>query len=339
MHQFSKLLTAARRYPPQTDPEAASAPGDSPILSSVVEPDRTETSSRSIGAEAHRDLPAIAAEGLVADYLELLKRSLTATVHQDAYISRISYDRLSLDPSSWHPRRRIAHLVSWALRRRHWELARRCPHEALEQGRVRPLIGETMVGVARLDNLQGCIEQVVHGSVPGDLIETGVWRGGASIFMRGVLRALDVSDRRVWVADSFQGLPRSDGRYAADAGDKHHRFADLAVPLEVVKENFRRYGLLDAQVRFVPGWFRDTLSGLHGERWALIRLDGDMYESTMEALETLYPQLSVGGYVIIDDGSLAPCRAAVDDFRARHGIEDPIECIDWTGFFWRRATR
>ncbi len=218
-------------------------------------------------------------------------------------------------------------------------LAKRCSHEELELGRAWPLVGETMIGVARLDNLQSCIEDVVKQGVPGDLIETGVWRGGASVFMRGVLRALDASDRRLWVADSFRGLPRPDDRYAADAGDGHHRFSELAVPLGVVRENFRRYGLLDAQVQFLPGWFRDTLPGLRDERWALIRLDGDMYESTMDALEALYPQLSVGGYVIVDDGSLAPCRAAVDDFRRRYGIEDPIEWIDWTGFYWRRESR
>jgi len=298
--------------------------------------DDAQTGTGSVGPEADHEPTAKAR--LAADYLELLKRSLTATVHQDVYIGRASAGWSSRDLSSWHPRRWPAYLVSWALGQRHLQLARRCPHEVLESGRAWPLVGETMVGMARLDNLQHCIERVVDDHVQGDFIETGVWRGGASIFMRGVLKALDVDDRRVWVADSFEGLPRSDGRFAADRGDEHHRFTELAVPLEVVRENFRRYGLLDEQVRFVPGWFRNTLPALRRERWALIRLDGDMYESTMDALETLYPQLSVGGYVIVDDGSLAPCRAAVDDYRRRNGIEDPIEWIDWTGFFWRRES-
>jgi O-methyltransferase len=193
-----------------------------------------------------------------------------------------------------------------------------------------------MVGLARLDNLQRCIKDAVQRSVPGDLIETGVWRGGASIFMRGVLKALGEVDRRVWVADSFQGLPAPGRRFAVDEGDIHHRFSGLAVSLEVVKDNFRRYGLLDEQVQFVHGWFRDTLPGLREQRWAVIRLDGDMYESTMDALENLYPQLSTGGYLIVDDGALPRCRAAVDDFRRRYGIQEPIERIDWTGLFWRR---
>ena len=199
------------------------------------------------------------------------------------------------------------------------------------------MTGETMVGLARLEHLQTCIEQIVRSAVPGDLIETGTWRGGASIFMRGLLRALDVRDRHVWVADSFRGLPRPDGRYAADARDGHHRYSDLAVALEDVRENFRRYGLLDDQVRFLEGWFRETLPTVSEVRWSLIRLDGDMYASTMDALENLYPQLSPGGYVVIDDGALAPCRQAVDDFRASNRIEDPIEWIDWTGFYWRRG--
>jgi O-methyltransferase len=192
-----------------------------------------------------------------------------------------------------------------------------------------------MIGLARLDNLQTCIEQIVRDAVPGDLIETGTWRGGASIFMRGVLRALEVTDRRVWVADSFCGLPPP-GDFDADAGDMHHSFSELAVARDVVEENFRRYGLLDDQVRFIEGWFSETLPTLSAVRWSLLRLDGDMYESTIDALENLYPQLSPGGYVVVDDGALAPCRQAVDDFRARHAVTEPIEPIDWTGFFWRR---
>ena len=280
-----------------------------------------------------RPATAIEAGGLAGDYLELLKASLTGIAHQAVYTARPAYagPRARLD-------RWLAERACAALRRRDWEIVRRTPHGPVEAGRVRPLSGETMVGRPRLDNLQDCIEQVVAEGVPGDLIETGVWRGGASIFMRGVLRALGVSDRRVWVADSFRGLPApSADRFPADAGDEHHTVPELAVPAATVRENFRRYGLLDEQVVFVEGWFRDTLPALSEERWAIIRLDGDMYESTMDALDNLYPRLSVGGFVIVDDGALAPCRAAVDDFRDRHAIADPLREIDWTGLFWQRG--
>jgi O-methyltransferase len=66
-------------------------------------------------------------------------------------------------------------------------------------------------------------------------------------------------------------------------------------------------------------------------------VDGDLYESTMDALTALYPRLSPGGFCIVDDyGALEACRRAVHDFRASHGIGDPIVPIDWTGVFWRR---
>ena len=300
--------------------------------------DELHTAGHQVTASPRRDGPPSDGASITADYLTLLKRSLTATVHQNVYTRPTAFDRPNLRKMPWAPRRWARYLAASAVRVPEWELVRACDHEALAQGRAWPLVGETMVGTARLDNLQSCIEDVVGQGVPGDFIETGVWRGGASIFARGVLKALGVDDRRVWVADSFAGLPRPDGRYGADAGDITHSVSELAVPLEVVKSNFRRYGLLDEQVRFLPGWFRDTLPTLLDQSWAVLRLDGDMYGSTMDALENLYPRLSMGGYVIIDDGALPACRAAIEDFRARHEIQDPIEQIDWTGCFWKRSS-
>jgi O-methyltransferase len=140
------------------------------------------------------------------------------------------------------------------------------------------------------------------------------------------------------VADSFAGLPAPDGRYPQDDGSPHWRAnAILAVPLAEVRQNFARYGLLDDQVRFLPGWFKDTLPRAPIERLALMRLDGDMYSSTMDAFTSLYPLLSPGGYAVIDDyGALAECRQAVEDFRRGQGISEPIQRIDWTGAFWRK---
>jgi O-methyltransferase len=168
-------------------------------------------------------------------------------------------------------------------------------------------------------------------------METGVWRGGAVIFMRAALEAYGDATRRVWAADSFAGLPAPDERYAADRGDVHHGFQALAVTLEQVRANFARYGLLDDRVRFLQGWFKDTLSGAPIERLALLRLDGDMYESTMDALRPLYPRLSVGGYLIVDDYGVVPgCKQAVDEYRAEHRITEPILDIDGWGVYWRR---
>lgn len=156
--------------------------------------------------------------------------------------------------------------------------------------------------------------------------------------MRGVLRALGDSSRRVWACDSFAGLPPPDTeRYPRDAGDAHSTFLNLVVSQDEVRANFERYGLLDEQVRFLPGWFRDTLPHAPIEGIAVLRLDGDMYESTMVALQSLYPRLSPGGYLIVDDyGAVPGCRAAVEDYRRAHELDEPIHPIDWTGVYWRR---
>lgn len=209
--------------------------------------------------------------------------------------------------------------------------------EAREQGYDWPSQAHSMAGLKRLTSLRDLTQRILDEGVPGDLIETGVWRGGCCILMRGILAANGATDRRVWVCDSFEGLPRPDAEaYPADAGDPHHQFPALAIPLDQVRANFAAYGLLDDQVRFVKGFFRDTLPGLDTGPLALIRLDGDMYESTTVALDALYGRLSPGGVVVVDDMALAPCAQAVHDFRGRHGIEAPIEAVDWTGVWWRK---
>ncbi len=201
-----------------------------------------------------------------------------------------------------------------------------------------PEQAHTMIGLARLENIQRCVEDVIARGVPGDLIETGVWRGGATIFMRSILAAYGVRDRKVFVADSFEGLPPPNAAlYPADAGDKHHEQQALAISLEQVQRHFDLYGLLDDQVRFLKGWFKDTLPTAPIDKLAVARLDGDMYESTMDGLNALYGKLSSGGYLIVDDyGAVPACKKAVEDFRAKHGITEPIEPIDWTGVFWRK---
>jgi O-methyltransferase len=199
----------------------------------------------------------------------------------------------------------------------------------------------TMIGRTRLRSIRFCLESVLNNNVPGDVIETGVWRGGASIYARAVLKAWDVSDRQVWVADSFEGLPPRDlVNYPAD----HTAFGLdpiaklLAVSVEQVQANFERLHLLDDQVRFVKGWFKDTLPGLSAERWAVLRLDGDFYESTIQALDSLYPNLSPGGWVIIDDYyPLDACREAVTDYRAKHGIRAEIAPIDADAVMWQHV--
>ena len=207
-----------------------------------------------------------------------------------------------------------------------------------EEGRVWPELAHTMIGLPRLENLRHCVETVIREDIDGDLIETGVWRGGACIFMRGILKAYGCTTRKVWVADSFAGLPAPDAsRAPADKGDKHQHYKQLAVSLEQVQGNFRTFGLLDEQVHFLKGWFKDTLPTAPIERLAVCRLDGDMYESTDDALRNLYDRLVPGGFLIVDDyGAVPGCKQAVEDFREAKNIKEPMRSIDWTGVYWRK---
>ncbi len=269
-------------------------------------------------------------------YLDLLKKTLTFMLWPEPPVPLAATDdrRSTLGRAAAHGLDRLVGLVGMRLvTRPEYTQAQR------EEGRVWPGYADTMVGLKRLDNLQRCVQTALADGVEGDLIETGVWRGGSCIFMRGILAAHGVSDRRVFVADSFQGLPRpeADG-HPLDANDELYTRSVLAVSQQQVEDNFRRYGLLDDQVVFLKGWFRDTLPEAPIDKLAVMRLDGDMYGSTMDGLNNLYPKLQAGGFCIIDDYSLESCSQAVHDYREAHGIDEPIEAIDWTGRFWRKAT-
>lgn len=201
-----------------------------------------------------------------------------------------------------------------------------------------PNTAHSMIGRNRMNSLQKCMESVLKENVAGDFIETGAWRGGACIFMRGFLKVHRVNDRRVWVADSFEGLPKPDEeKFPKDKGDIHHTFDYLRVSLEEVMENFKKYDLLDDKVVFLKGWFKDTLPTAPIEKLAILRLDGDMYGSTMDSLRNLYSKVSIGGYIIIDDYSLPGCNAAVNDFRTEFNIDVPLVTIDASGAcYWRK---
>jgi O-methyltransferase len=268
-------------------------------------------------------------------YLDLIKKTLSFALWPEppVPVDMFEYKR-------FRPTKKILALFCRALERRNLQLVhpRSVTAEQREQGSVLPGYAHTMIGLKRLDNIQFCVETVLHAGVPGDLIETGVWRGGACIFMRAILAVHHVKDRKVYVADSFDGLPKPDAEiYPVDRGDSHHRKRYLAISQEEVAENFRKYGLLDDQVVFLKGWFKDTLPTAPIHRLAVLRLDGDMYGSTMEALNHLYPKLSRGGFCIIDDYGLRRCRQAVDDFRKTHAIDSELKTIDWTGRYWRKS--
>ncbi len=202
-----------------------------------------------------------------------------------------------------------------------------------------PAVAETMLGTPELDNLHFCIKDALARDIPGDLIETGVWRGGATIFMRAALDTYKDSTRQVWVADSFEGLPKAEN--ALDKkGPDFASMKGLAISLEEVKANFKRYGLLDDRVHFLKGWFSNTLPSAPIKQLAVLRIDADMYVGTADALRALYPKLSRGGWVIIDDYSgIEGARKATDEYRAAQGITEPIQPVPGSKFtvYWKKS--
>ncbi|WP_206605346.1 TylF/MycF family methyltransferase [Methylosinus sporium] len=257
-------------------------------------------------------------------YIDLMKKTLTASVYDESGWESVS--------ASKNP---IRNLILAELNKRAISIVKRRPLDSSSrhEGRDWPLFGYTMAGHLRLDNVQSCVDDVLANGIPGDFIETGAWRGGTTIFMRALLKAYGESSRKVWVADSFEGLPKpkndTDGWDLSDV-------AYLKVSLEQVKENFRKFDLLDGQVEFLQGWFCDTLPTAKIDQLSILRLDGDLYSSTMDALENLYHKVSPGGYVIVDDYNSWPsCRKAVHDFLAARSLEPEIETIDFTGVYWQ----
>lgn len=258
------------------------------------------------------------------DYLNLLLDSLTGTLQPWEWRSA------SDPPWTLALMKKIVGLRGYDVRyRRPIDLRQR------ERGLDWPVDALSMIGRKRMENVRFCVEKVLSDRIPGDFIETGVWRGGASIFMAGLLRAYGVTDRKVWLADSCNGLPKPDPSIPQDQGDLHWKEHDfLAVSLEEVIGNFKAYRLMSDQVQFLPGWFDKTLPSAPIERLAVLRLDGDMYKSTMDSISALYGKVSTGGFVIVDDYNIPGCRSAVSDFREGWGITSPILDIDGRGVYW-----
>ncbi len=266
--------------------------------------------------------------GAATRYLNLMEAVLTGIIMEDPPIPTPAYKEIVSD---------VLHGL-FGVRAEPDPSALGFNTQAREVGLDWPSRALTMIGRQRLRNFRDSIENALAGAISGDVVEAGVWRGGASIMARAVLAAYDVTDRMVYVADSFSGLPPPDeDRFPADSGDRLHRFAELAVSRGEVEANFRRFDLLDEQVTFVEGWFRDTMPRFPADRIAVLRLDGDMYESTYLPLHHLWDRVSPGGTIIIDDYHVMPaCRLAVQDFIARHSCRVDIQEIDGLGVFFTK---
>ena len=250
-----------------------------------------------------------------------------------------------------------------------------------------PTKAHTCVGMKRLDNIQYCAEQILKNNIPGDFLEAGVGRGGASIFMRSILKVYGIKDRKVVACDAFsdnvgkkvnpvllgglvfilsvlskakrkklltklQRRRSKDDRSFPAVNDPSDEWTDLvyfglknnnhmvrhspASSLKDVKSHFSRYNLFDEQTVFLKGFFEDTLQNAPVDQIALLRLDGDTYESTKTAIDNLYPKLSQGGFCIVDDYySFSDCQKAIDEYRENNNMKSELKSIDNMSCYWK----
>ena len=267
-------------------------------------------------------------------YLELMKVVLT-----DYYPSK-KIEHYSLEQLRQTWKIKILKLFDRLLRKRNFTIykIKTILPENRANGYDWPANAYTMIGINRLTNIEDCIKSIISNNIEGDFLEAGVWRGGAVIFMKAVLHDLGVNNRKIWAADSYKGLPEPNKMYSADAENKLYLEKILVVSLEEVKNNFSRFGLLDSSIVFLEGLFKNTLPNAPIKKIALLRLDCDMYESTLNALNNLYHKLSDGGYIIIDDyNAFEECKLAVNDFRLKYGIEETIIKIDKEAVYWQKS--
>ena len=267
-------------------------------------------------------------------YLDLMKKILTRA------LTARGLERHTIRPLS--TKSKLVSLLNQGLANSNLELVRLLPSTAndyLESGHEatnRAEDAESMLGTRQFDLMQRCIVDVLDKNIPGDLLEAGVWRGGMTVFMRAVLKAYACDDRRVWVVDSFAGLPPIDGQKESFAW----KIGDMAVSLDDVRGNFARYSLLDDQVKFLKGFFSDSLPKAPIGPLAILRIDADLYTSTLDALRNLYSKLSPGGYAIFDDyQNLPDCQRAIDEFRSEFGITEEIHNIDERAVYWQRRAQ
>lgn len=198
----------------------------------------------------------------------------------------------------------------------------------------------TMTSSERIYALCKSVEYVLHNHIPGDIVECGVWKGGS---MMAVARTLmdRQAERRLHLFDTFDGMPEPtpsdkdlNGLLATDRMSKEDKATSMVwayCPLEDVRYNLRRTGYDTNKISFVQGRVEDTIPQQAPDQIALLRLDTDWYESTYHELTHLYPRLSVGGVLIIDDyGHWEGARKAVDRYIEENKLRMLLSRIDYT---------
>jgi len=194
-----------------------------------------------------------------------------------------------------------------------------------------PAVGHTMVGHVRLHNIYDALSSVIDDNIPGDFVELGVWRGGSAIYAKAVLYAFGAEDRAVHVFDAFEVIPSYGGPLSSY----------LSVSQKEVEHNFKKYGL-DHNVVFHKGLFKDSVPVFrkesNGNAIAVLRIDGNFYDSYQDALYYLYELVPVGGYVIFDDAFSHPhVMKCWKDFKSEQGLPEELTAIDNNAAWFRKS--
>lgn len=267
-------------------------------------------------------------------YLDLLKKCLTRLIFDD--------DDFEFVPRSGSLKGRAARSALKLLASRDLRVVRR-GQAGLEdklEGMGRPAKAETMMGWRRLDFLDRVVCRIVSEGIQGDFFEGGSWRGGSAIFMLGALRALGETGRRVWAADSFEGYPPPTEASSDIDRLLWSRRDYFAVSRAEFERNVRRYGLEGDALRVLEGFFDRSLPGAPIERLALIRIDIDGYEGVRAVLDVLYPKLSPGGFVVVDELEVPGARRAIDEHFAKSGLKEEILPVPQErpkAAYWRKS--
>jgi hypothetical protein len=307
---------------------AASLPADLALIakarSAVAGTGMREAGSRHL--DGHRS----------GEYLDLLKRCILNEIYLDDELRIVYLRSCLLGDDVFDPK--VLHDIRGQRRQDYEDLSKTRQIGKFFRKIKNSGFNHSMIGRMRMDSLHACLDLVRGEGIQGHLVECGVWRGGSCIFMAGYLRAHGMAGKNVYVVDSFDGLPKPSLPQDATLDLSNEKYPELAVSLETVKENFSVYGLLENNIVFLKGWFKDSLPTAPLEQIALLRMDGDLYESTMDILVNLYDKVVPDGVVIVDDFNAIPaCRQAVLDFLAGRNIPVPeMHVIDWTGVWFRK---
>ncbi len=281
-------------------------------------------------------------------YLALLRNTLTRAIDGDAIDYRDADEAPSwIKPESEEDRKNIAKArellrAVGSNSTEHWLDVRRCVRldsRRIAEGRQVHPNAETMVGLRRLENIEQLIRDVCEKNVPGDYVEAGVWRGGASIYAAACLQAYSRTPRAQYLYDTFGGFATVENPDSPDYGDEHWKQTMLQVSREAVRANFVKYGLLTDNVAFVEGDVRETAPRHPARPISVLRLDVDLYDPTMAALENFFPKISPGGFVIIDDWNYEvngrrPAQDAVKDYLAERRRSVEFVPIDYMAVFF-----